>query len=93
MKITKRKDDSLKFKVPTLRNIEVTYPYMHDGRYPNLAMVLFHYTENIHQNPTLAKQFRKKMILNESDKTNIITFLKTLTDEDFLQNPDFQYKK
>jgi cytochrome c peroxidase len=91
MKITKNKEDSLKFKVPTLRNIEVTYPYMHDGRYPNLAMVLFHYTENIHKSPTLAKQFRKKMILSESDKNNIISFLKTLTDEGFLQNEQFDF--
>jgi cytochrome c peroxidase len=91
IKVTKRKEDSLKFKVPTLRNIEVTYPYMHDGRFPNLQMVLFHYTEGVHQSETLAPALKKKIILSEEDKRNLIAFLKTLTDEDFLHNPKFQY--
>ncbi|MBL7815024.1 MAG: c-type cytochrome [Saprospiraceae bacterium] len=91
MTITGRKEDSLLFKVPTLRNIEVTYPYMHDGRLPNLQMVLYHYTEGVYQSSTLAKQLRLKMPLSEEDKVNIIAFLHTLTDETFLRNPKFQY--
>jgi cytochrome c peroxidase len=93
MKVTKRKEDALKFKVPTLRNIEVTYPYMHDGRFPNLPMVLFHYTEGVHQSATLSPFLKKKITLSEVDKRNIIAFLKTLTDEEFLHNPKFQYAK
>ncbi len=92
MKVTKRKEDALKFKVPTLRNIEVTYPYMHDGRFPNLPMVLFHYTEGVHQSPTLSPLLKKKIVLSEEDKRHLIAFLKTLTDEEFLHNPKFQYK-
>ena len=91
MKVTQRLEDSLKFKVPTLRNIEVSYPYMHDGRFKSLQMVLFHYTETIYHSATLSKKLKNKMILSEKDKTNIIAFLKTLTDEDFLHNPEFQY--
>ena len=91
IRVTHNLLDSLKFKVPTLRNIEVSYPYMHDGRFPNLPMVLFHYTEGVHQSPTLAKQLKNKILLTESDKNNLIAFLKTLTDEDFLHNPKFQY--
>ena len=91
MKVTQRLEDSLKFKVPTLRNIEVSYPYMHDGRFKSLQMVLFHYTETIYHSATLSKKLKNKMILSEKDKTNIILFLKTLTDEDFLHNPEFQY--
>ena len=91
IKVTHNPTDSLKFKVPTLRNVEVSYPYMHDGRFPNLQMVLFHYTEGVYHGPTLAKQFKDKMILTEEDKNNLIAFLRTLTDEDYLHNEKFQY--
>ena len=90
IKITKNLADSLKFKVPSLRNIELTYPYMHDGRFKNLQMVLFHYTQSIYQSPTLSPQLKNKLNLNENDKTNIIAFLKTLTDDEFLQNKNFR---
>jgi cytochrome c peroxidase len=92
IKITGNATDSFKFKVPTLRNCEVTYPYMHDGRFKNLQMVLFHYTEDIHQSPTLANQLKTKIVLNETDKNNLVAFLKTLTDETFLNNPKFQFR-
>lgn len=90
MKITQNRDDSLKFKVPSLRNIELTYPYMHDGRFSNLAMVLFHYTEDIHASPTLSNKLKAKIVLTENDKNNLVAFLKTLTDEEFAANPRFQ---
>lgn len=89
-KISQNSNDSFKFKVPSLRNVELSYPYMHDGRFPNLQMVLFHYTEDIYQSTTLSPQLKNKIILSESDKNNLIAFLKTLTDEEFLQNPKFQ---
>ncbi len=79
--------------MPTLRNIEISYPYMHDGRFPNLEMVLFHYSENIQKSATLSPHLAKKIKLSEQEKGQLIAFLKTLTDEDFLQNPDFQYKR
>jgi cytochrome c peroxidase len=93
IKITKNRKDSLKFKVPTLRNIELSYPYMHDGRFKNLQMVLFHYTENIHKGSTLSPHLKKKINLSEQDKNNIIAFLKTLTDEEFTNNANFAYPK
>jgi cytochrome c peroxidase len=82
--------DRGKFKVPTLRNIEVSYPYMHDGRFRNLQMVLFHYTNGIHQSATVSPRLKKGLELTEDDKRDIILFLKTLTDEQFLHNPAFQ---
>ena len=85
--------DDLKFKVPTLRNIEVTYPYMHDGRFKNLQMVLFHYTENIYQSSTLSNKLKRKLNLSEQEKGDIIMFLKTLTDEDFLKDKKFGFTK
>ncbi len=90
MKITNDANDSLKFKVPTLRNCEVTYPYMHDGRFSNLQMVLFHYSEDIYSSATLSPQLKTKMQLSEQDKNCLIAFLKTLTDEEFLQNEKFR---
>jgi cytochrome c peroxidase len=90
IKRTHRSSDSLKFKVPTLRNVEVSYPYMHDGRFRNLQMVLFHYSSGIHQSPTLARELQHSIVLSEDDKRNLIAFLKTLTDEGFLHNPSFQ---
>jgi cytochrome c peroxidase len=93
MKITGRKNDSLKFKVPSLRNIEVSYPYMHDGRFRNLQMVLFHYSDDIHQSSTLSAKLSKGLKFNEQEKNYIIAFLKTLTDEQFLHNKTYYYTK
>jgi cytochrome c peroxidase len=93
MKITGNKTDSLKFKVPSLRNIEVSYPYMHDGRFRNLQMVLFHYSNGISQSPTLPAKLKNGIALNEQDKNNLVAFLKTLTDQDFLRNRELYYSK
>jgi cytochrome c peroxidase len=93
MKVTRKSSDSLKFKVPTLRNIERSAPYMHDGRYRSLQMVLFHYSSDIHSSPTLSPQLRNGINLSEDDKRNLIAFLKTLTDNTFLNNKQFQYPR
>lgn len=91
MKITQKSSDSLKFKVPTLRNIERSAPYMHDGRYRSLQMVLFHYSSDIHVSSTLDPQLRNGISLTEDDKRALIAFLKTLTDYTFLKNKQLQY--
>ncbi len=90
MIVTKRVEDSLKFSVPTLRNVEVSYPYMHDGRFQNLAMVLFHYSQGIQHSPTLSPALQRGISLTEDDKRCLIAFLRTLTDEEFLKNSAFQ---
>lgn len=90
IKITGKPTDAYKFKVPTLRNCEISYPYMHDGRFNSLQMVLFHYTNGIYPSATLAKQLKKKIVLSEDEKSCLILFLKTLTDEDFLRNEKFR---
>lgn len=91
IRITRSASDSLKFKVPSLRNIEVSYPYMHDGRFRSLQMVLFHYSADIHQSPTLSPKLAKGVTLSEQDKNHLIVFLKTLTDEQFLRDKRFYY--
>jgi len=89
MKVTKNKMDSLKFKVPTLRNIEFSFPYMHDGRFKRLADVLKHYTNGIQKSPTLSKNLEEPIILSSNDKVDLIAFLRTLTDHSFLKNPNY----
>lgn len=93
MGITGKEEDKYKFKVPTLRNIERSAPYMHDGRYKSLQMVLFHYSSNIHGTSTLAGALKGGIALSEQDKGNLIAFLKTLTDTEFLNNKAYQYPR
>lgn len=91
IKITRNKNDSLKFKVPSLRNVEVSYPYMHDGRYKTLLAVLNHYTGSVTNRETLSQKLKKQITLNEDDKNCLIAFLKTLTDKDFLHDTRMYY--
>lgn len=85
MKITHNPADSLKFKVPTLRNIQFTYPYMHDGRFKKLREVLNYYTTT--------RQLTPPIILNADEKVDIIAFLLTLTDYEFLFDKQFGYPR
>eukprot|EP01136_Pigoraptor_vietnamica_P012678 Opistho-1_new@52865 len=83
--ITQVNSDSLKFKVPTLRNIEVTFPYMHDGRLNTLEEVIDHYASgNFHSN---SDPLINSISLSGTQKTDLVNFLKTLTDQEFLVNP------
>jgi cytochrome c peroxidase len=93
MRITQNPKDSLKFKVPTLRNIEYSYPYMHDGRFKQLSEVLNHYTHAKKQTSTLAVSLKKPIPLSANDKVDIIAFLLTLSDKDFIFNPRYTYPK
>ncbi len=91
--VTKNPTDSLKFKVPSLRNIEFSFPYMHDGRFKNLPQVLNHYAKGIQKSKTLARQLQDPIVLTSNEKVDIIAFLLTLTDKKFLFNPAFYYPK
>jgi cytochrome c peroxidase len=89
--ITLDSNDAYKFKVPSLRNIEVTAPYMHDGRFYGLGQVLDHYRFGVEHTPNLDPLMENKgnhgIPLTDEEKDRIILFLKTLTDRDFLKNP------
>ena len=87
--ITKNPSDSLKFKIPTLRNIEFTYPYMHDGRFKKLSQVLTHYTSQIQVSTTLAIPLKQKIVLTSDEKVDIIAFLMTLSDRNFVFDKRF----
>ena len=74
------------FRVPTLRNIEYTSPYMHDGRFYNLDEALEHYNSGVKNSPNLDKSLKGGIRLNDTEKDQIKSFLKTLTDNEFIKN-------
>lgn len=86
--------DNGKFKVPTLRNIELSGPYMHDGRFATLDEVIEHYSTGIQQSATIDPliEFAAQggVQLDAQEKDLLKRFLLTLTDYNFINNPDFQ---
>ena len=87
--ITGLQQDMNLFKVPTLRNVERTYPYMHDGRFRNLKQVLDHYSSPEKYDGGADKSLYRIGKLSEKDKSDLVTFLKTLTDNTFLYDKRF----
>jgi len=89
MRITNKREDSLKFKVPSLRNVGVTFPYGHDGRFSSITSVLDHYSSGIQPSPTLDPLLQNKIPLTNAEKFYLVEFLKTLTDSTFINNTRF----
>ena len=87
MRITGRKDDSLKFRVPSLRNVFLTFPYGHDGRFSTISQVLEHYNSGIIPSATLDSSLRNGIPISNDDRFYLISFLGTLTDSSFIKNP------
>jgi cytochrome c peroxidase len=78
--ITQNESDKGKFKVPSLRNVALTYPYMHDGRYYTLNDVLNHYATGIQHSSTLDPLLENGIPLPGNQKSLLIAFLNTLSD-------------
>jgi cytochrome c peroxidase len=91
--VTGLDDDAGKFKVPSLRNIAITPPYMHDGRFNHLEEVLDHYAHGVKDSPTLDPLLKQNQApgisLSEAEKTKIIVFLNTLTDHKIIADKKF----
>ncbi len=96
--VTGKAEDEGKFKVPTMRNIELTAPYMHDGRFNTLEEVVEFYSSGIKQNRNLDINFSKSpdrleqfggLGLTEDEKRGLVKFVKTFTDTSFNNNPAF----
>jgi len=87
-RLTQIDTDRALFKVPSLRNIELTAPYMHDGSMPTLEDVIEHYAsggkQHINQSDAI-----QPLSLSETEKQDLLTFLRSLTDETFISNPLF----
>ncbi len=86
--------DRYKFRVPNLRNIELTFPYMHDGRFGTLEAVLEHYTSGMVDSGTIDPLFKNDdghlgLPLTPDEQQQIIAFLKTLTDDQLLNDSRF----
>jgi cytochrome c peroxidase len=88
--VTGLESDRGAMKVTTLRNIELTAPYMHDGRFKTLEEVIDHYNEGLRYNasldPALAMTMGTGLMLNNTDKDALIAFLRTLTDSILIQD-------
>jgi cytochrome c peroxidase len=97
MEVTGKESDRAKFKVPTLRNIALTAPYMHDGRFATLEEVVEHYNSGVQRtrtlDPNLAKHPESGLGLSKDDKEALVAFLKTLTDEEFTKPTLQQFSK
>ncbi len=89
MRVTGKKEDSLKFKVPTLRNVYISENYMHDGRFNTLAQCLNHYRTNVQQSPTLDPLLVNGIQLTNAEASDLAVFLRTLTDSSFITDPRF----
>jgi cytochrome c peroxidase len=89
MKISQHINDSLKFRVPSLRNVAVTAPYGHDGRFFSLSNVFEHYRKNMKVGPTTDSLLKNKLPLSNFEIGQLTAFLYTLTDTSFLKNPMF----
>lgn len=80
------------FKIPSLRNLAFTYPYMHDGRFKTLDEVLDHYEKGIEKSPTLAGQLQKPIIFSAKERVDLLQFLAALNDSAFISDPAYQKK-
>lgn len=90
--VTNNPQDRAKFKVTSLRNIELTPPYMHDGRFKTLEEVVDHYNlvkPSSTLDPSFLQQLPGGLQLSQSDKSALVAFLKTLTDYNLITDPKF----
>lgn len=89
--ITGNPADMGAFKSPTLRNIALTAPYMHDGRFATLEEVVEHYNSGVQTSPSLDPLMTKpgqmtQLVLTPTQKADLVSFLHTLTDNDFISD-------
>jgi cytochrome c peroxidase len=82
-------DNMYKFKVPSLRNLKFTRPYMHDGRFQTLEQVLDHYANIDGGSPNLDPLLRNSIVLNPQQRSDLLAFLNTLDDESFVRDKRF----
>lgn len=91
--VSKLAADRATFLIPSLRNIAQTAPYMHDGRFKTLEEVVDHYNSGVKMSstvsPLILPTIAKGLMLNEEDKVDLVNFLKTLSDQNFLTNPAY----
>ena len=90
--VTGNPDDRAKFKIPSLRNVEYSFPYMHDGRFQSLQEVIEHYNMGGHPTTTIDPNMKKAGIgrnWTQAKKDGLIAFLKMLTDNSYIADTSF----
>ncbi|MEX2233775.1 MAG: hypothetical protein WD824_16540 [Cyclobacteriaceae bacterium] len=93
--VTGREINNGMFKIPSLRNVELTAPYMHDGRFETLSDVIDHYSSGLANHPSLDHKLRDsnanplQLNISADEKHAIISFLNTLTDHKMISDPKF----
>ncbi|MFT5104288.1 MAG: cytochrome c peroxidase [Candidatus Latescibacterota bacterium] len=85
LRVSGKSEDSLLFKVPSLRNLKYTSPYMHDGRFKKLRHVLAHYSSE-----EAGNSLENSISLTSKERTDVIAFLRTLNDSSFVFNKKHQ---
>ena len=89
MRITGNAADSLKFRVPTLRNVNITANFMHDGRFGTLSQVVEHYRHGVQAGPTLDPAVAGGITMTDAQASDLVLFLRTLTDSTILTNTNW----
>jgi cytochrome c peroxidase len=84
-RLTGNPNDSLKFKVPSLRNVAATSNYMHDGRFATVQQCIRHYRYGVQRSSTLDPSLQNGIAMSDADEYNLMQFLKCLTDSSFLR--------
>jgi cytochrome c peroxidase len=87
--VTRRPTDMGKFRVPTLRNVALTAPYMHDGSLASLEQVIDHYARGGRKNPRQDSRLRP-LSLSQAERADLVAFLRSLTDREFVDDPRFR---
>jgi cytochrome c peroxidase len=90
MRVTGNQADSLKFRVPSLRNAEFTSYYTHDGRINMMRSVIDHYRFSVNGSPTLDPLLTNGIQLTDLEVDQLVAFIRTLSDSAFLKNPRFR---
>lgn len=88
--VTRNSADDLKFRVPSLRNAELTSYYGHDGRLSVFRMMIRHYRTGVNQSATLDPLLTNGISLTNQQEDQLVAFIRTLTDSSFLNNPKFR---
>lgn len=91
--VSLKPSDRYRFKIPSMRNLSYTYPYMHDGRFDNLNQVLRHYSAPAGNEGNTDALIGKGIKLNSAERTDLIAFLLCLNDSSFVFNNNYTFPR
>ncbi|RYY88053.1 MAG: cytochrome-c peroxidase [Chitinophagaceae bacterium] len=89
MRVTGNSADSLKFRVPSLRNLNLSSYYGHDGRYSAMRLMVRHYRNDVHSSPTLDPLLLNGIPMTDAEEDQVVRFLQTITDSAYTRNPRY----